>query len=100
MFYDATYLVNRYILADAFRTQPSWGKKVTRVQADTLPLHSDADIIEAAELGAPPGYWLQRLETYGGEPHHRVVMSRSAPLNYEQAEQRRLKRAAPEAVAG
>lgn len=99
MFYDATYLADCYILADAFRPQPGWGKRVTRVQADALPPHTDADIVEAAELGASPGYWLQRLEACGGEPHHRVVMSKSVPLNYEQAEQRRLERAAPKAIA-
>lgn len=99
MLYDATYLVESYILADAFRPQPGWGKKVTRVHADDLPAHTDADIIEAAEQGAPPGYWLQRLEAHGGEPLHRVLLSRSVPLNYEQAEQRRLGCAAPRVVA-
>lgn len=85
MFYEATYLVDGYILADAFRLQPGWGSKVTRVQADTLPPHTDSDIVDAAHRGSPPGYWLQRVDAYGGTPHQRTLFVKSTPFGRKQS---------------
>ncbi len=76
----ATYLRDDYILADAFRPQPGWGSLVTRADASDWPAHTDAEVIAAAKRGTPPGYWLQRIDAYGGAPHHREVLVRSVPL--------------------
>ena len=84
MFYDARYLIDRYTLADALRPQPGWGSKTRRVCADGWPVHNDAEVIEAARAATPRGYWLQRVEAIGGEPHIRVVMALPVPVRSKQ----------------
>lgn len=85
MFYDARYLVDDYTLADAFRPQPGWGSKTSRVCADGWPEHTDEEVIDAARRSAPTGYWLQSIEAIGGEPHIRVLLAVPVPLRAKQA---------------
>ncbi len=80
VFYETTYRIDGYTLADAFRPQPDWGTMRFRVSASELPEHTDQDVVDAARKGAPVGYWLQRVEAIGGDPHIRELMSVSVPV--------------------
>lgn len=73
MFYKVTYKKNGYQIADAFRPNPGWGERVFRVNESELPKHTDAEIVHAARLDAPVGYWLQRVIAIGGDPHEREL---------------------------
>lgn len=71
MFYEVTYLKNGYQFSDVFRPDARWGKRIFRVQAATLPAHTDNEIVNAARVDAPVGYWLQRVVAIGGDPYER-----------------------------
>lgn len=73
MIYETTYLINRYQLADVFRPDPLWGKRIFRVAASDLPDHTDSEIVDAARAGTPVGYRLHRVAAIGGDPHRRDV---------------------------
>ncbi len=77
--YRLRYLCDSYTLADAFRPQPGWGSRGYTVDAAALGEHTDADVVDAALQTAPQGYWLQRVEAIGGEPHIRTVWSKPVP---------------------
>lgn len=77
--YVVRYLRDDYILADAFRPDWSWGSTGYVVEAAKLGEHTDEDLIRAAQEKAPPGYWLQRIEAIGGEPHRRDVFKKAVP---------------------
>ena len=77
--YYVRYLCNGYTLADAFRPQPAWGVRTSKVKAAPLGEHTDDDIINAAKETAPDGYWLQHIEAIGGDPHVRDVFKKAVP---------------------
>ena len=77
MKYRLTYCRDDYTLADAFRPNPRWGKKI--YSADLECAMTDDELIGGAKDTAPEGYWLQCLEAIGGEPHVRVVYQKSVP---------------------
>lgn len=79
--YRLRYLIDSYIVADAFRPQPGWGSKVYTADANRLGEHTDEDLIRVAQETAPPGYWLQSVEAIGGKPHIRVVWGKSVPFS-------------------
>jgi len=83
MFYQATYLRNDYRLSDALRPNPRYGNRIFNIDANSLPEHTDEDVISAAKDTAPDGYWLQKLEAYGGDPHRREIINLSV-LNCRQ----------------
>ena len=65
--YIATYVVENYTLADAFRPNPAWGKQRHRCPRESLPAHVDGDILKEAWRATPKGYRLATLlELSGG----------------------------------
>lgn len=78
--YEAIYRVDKYILADAFRPSPFWGSHRKRIDAASLPPHTDLEIVDAAHHGAPGGYWLQKLTLFGPDAP-RVLYSKAVPVN-------------------
>lgn len=88
MHYYVTYLADCYILADAFRPEPGWGSRVMRVDAATLPPHTEEEIIQAAQVGTPDGYWLQKVEAVGPGTR-RGMLSVPVPVNHQQAAERK-----------
>lgn len=62
------YLVDGYILADAFRPQPNWGARTFSIEADKLPTLSDEEIIKGARESAPAGYWLHSITAIEADP--------------------------------
>ena len=79
IFYRLRYLRDGYILADAFRPYPHGLEQRFTVDAAALPPHTDDDIIQTAAESAPKGYWLQRIEAIGGDPHIRQVFAKAVP---------------------
>lgn len=77
MFYEIMYLKDGYQLSDVFRPNARWGKRVFRVQAAALPDHTDQEIVHAARVDAPVGYWLHEVVAFGGEPHERKLFFKS-----------------------
>ncbi|MEC5159579.1 MULTISPECIES: hypothetical protein [unclassified Janthinobacterium] len=73
MFYEVTYMRNGYQLSDVFRPDSRWGKRIFRVQVATLPDHTDNEIVQAARVDVPVGYWLHRILAIGGDPHERKL---------------------------
>ena len=83
--YYLRYLCDGYTLADAFRPQPNWGAKCYTVDGDQLGAHTDINLIEAAKRSAPAGYWLNRIETFGGPDHGRVVFKKAVTVTLNRA---------------
>jgi hypothetical protein len=79
MHYILTYCCNSYTLADAFRPNPLWGKRLFTVDLDFDI--SDEELIKGATDTAPEGHWLQHLEAIGGDPHRRTVFIKAVPLS-------------------
>lgn len=77
------YCRDGYTLADAFRPQPSWGKR--SFSADIDANTPDAEIIKEADKLSPQGYWLQRIEVIGGDPHVRVAFAKPVPFTTKKA---------------
>lgn len=59
--YIIEYRQKGYQIADAFRDNPLWGRQIKEVDANTLPNHSDLDVINAANHYAPPDHVLTVL---------------------------------------
>ena len=79
--YTLRYLRDGYILADAFRPTPNWGEKKFSVEADSLPSHTDEDIVKLANETAPEGHWLQRVCAIKSGKADRTLFARQVPTH-------------------
>lgn len=67
MIYRVEYRREGYCLADAFRPDPFWGKRMFTVDTEKLGTENVSAIAQAARETAPIGYQFHHLETMAGQ---------------------------------
>jgi hypothetical protein len=80
-FYEAKYLVHGYVVADAFRSSPAWGKARARVDASETQGYTDIEIVSAAKQSAPFGYSLKTVTEFADDGTRRELYDRKVPFN-------------------
>jgi len=78
MHYRLTYLCNGYTLADAFRPDHRWGKRIFNLGPFDCSF-ADDEVIDYAKKTPPANHYLNCIEAIGGEPHVRVIFTKLVP---------------------
>ena len=77
-FYETIYHRKDWVLADAFKPQPGWGRRKFTCPVASLGEHTEDQMLATAHESAPNGYRLTMLAIYPEEGPERVIWSTPA----------------------
>lgn len=75
-FYRMVYHREDYCMADAFRLQPGWGRRVFTVPLAALGEHTEADMLTESRANPPAGRRLTKLSLFPAGGEEQVLWTR------------------------